>query len=158
LQKFSKAAQVAWKVQGSIIFYPGTQSEKKIKFLLKGYMFTPCVKILWTSNQNWLHRNLTEFSMAHSMENCPLGVKWCKVGTAKCTTDLKPPSLLCVHLQNQFSTYSGSHKYSDTSKIAISNWKISFFQWSLKTLKFKYYTCFKWFFKNLKTNFDFFII
>jgi len=44
LQKFSKAAPSARKVQGSITFDLDIQSEK-IKFPLTGYLFTPYVKI-----------------------------------------------------------------------------------------------------------------
>jgi len=47
---------------------------KKITFPLRGYMFTPFVQILWTSNQNWLHRDLLGFSIVRSTDNCPLGV------------------------------------------------------------------------------------
>jgi len=72
LQKFLKAVQATRKVQGNITFDPGTWSEKKIP--LKGYMFTPCVKISWTSNQKWLLRNLPEFSIVCSTDNCPLGI------------------------------------------------------------------------------------
>jgi len=38
-------------------------------------MFTPCIKISWNSNKNWLHRNLSEFSIVHSMNNWPSAVK-----------------------------------------------------------------------------------
>jgi len=62
------------------------------------------------------------------------------------------------HQKGVLSIYSGSHKYSDTSKMAISNWRIMFFQWNLDMLKFKSYTCFKWFFKIFKTIFEIFII
>jgi len=42
LQKLREAAR---KVQGNITFDPSIRSEKKIKFPLRGCMFTPCVKI-----------------------------------------------------------------------------------------------------------------
>jgi len=61
-------------VQGNITFDLNTQLEKKIIFLLRKYMPIPFIKILWTSNQNWLHRNLSRFSIVHSMDNCPLGI------------------------------------------------------------------------------------
>jgi len=74
LQKFSKAARAARKVQGSITFDPGTRLGKKIP--LRRYVFTPCVKISWTSDQNWLHRILSKFSIVYSTNNCLLGLKW----------------------------------------------------------------------------------
>jgi len=38
-------------------------------------MFTPCVQISWTSDPKWLYKNLLGFSIVHSTDNCPLGVK-----------------------------------------------------------------------------------
>jgi len=38
-------------------------------------MFTPCVKISWTSDQNWLHGNQSEFSIVYSTDSYLLGVK-----------------------------------------------------------------------------------
>jgi len=40
-----EAAQAVRKVQGNITIDPDIQSEKKITFPLRGYMFTPCVQI-----------------------------------------------------------------------------------------------------------------
>jgi len=40
-----KLPETARKVQGNITFDPGIRLEKKIKLLLRGYMFTPYVQI-----------------------------------------------------------------------------------------------------------------
>jgi len=38
-------------------------------------MFTSYVKILSTFDPNWLHKNLSKFSIICSIDNLPLGVK-----------------------------------------------------------------------------------
>jgi len=74
LQKMSKLMcyQKNWGQHNFWIKHP---IEKKIIIILQGYMFKLYVKLLWISNQSWLHRNLQGFSIVYSIDNWPLGIK-----------------------------------------------------------------------------------
>jgi len=80
-EEFCKSCLSCQKSSGQQNFWSGHPIRKKIKFRLRGYMFTPCVKIVWTPYQNWLHRNLSKFSIICSTDNCPLGVNLTRVLT-----------------------------------------------------------------------------